>query len=178
MNIGREDCGNGTEVSGLPEYFGCLSKKLLTCHINIWLYDDMTNVVKIMKLLSDATRLRVLMLLTKRELCVCQIMGVLGISQPLVSRNLHLLDEAGFLRERKEGKLVFYSLSKDMDQANRSIVSLLKGLLKSDSILARDLTSLGECEEFQKKTGKCDMKTFSDFMKKKRKKIARETTGE
>jgi ArsR family transcriptional regulator, arsenate/arsenite/antimonite-responsive transcriptional repressor len=138
----------------------------------------MTNVVKIMKLLSDTTRLRVLMLLTKRELCVCQIMGVLGISQPLVSRNLHLLNEAGFLKERKEGKLVFYSLSRDMEPANRSLVRLLKGLLESDRILARDLKSLGECEEFQKKTGKCDMKTFSDFMKKKRKKIARETAGE
>lgn len=137
----------------------------------------MTEVARIMKLLSDSTRLRILMLLTKRELCVCQIMGVLGISQPLVSRNLHLLNEAGFLRERKEGKLVFYSLSRDMKQANRSMVRLLKGLLKSDSILAGDLKSLGECEEFQKKTGKCDMKTFSDFMKKKRKKILRETAG-
>jgi ArsR family transcriptional regulator, arsenate/arsenite/antimonite-responsive transcriptional repressor len=153
-------------------------KNTLTCHINIWLYEKMTNLAKVMKLLSDATRLRVLMLLTKRELCVCQIMGVLGISQPLVSRNLHLLQEAGFLRERKEGKLVFYSLKKDMKPVNRSIVRLLKGHLKSDSILAGDLKSLGECEEFQKKTGKCDMKTFSDFMKKKRRKIAREMAGE
>jgi ArsR family transcriptional regulator len=138
----------------------------------------MTNVAKIMKLLSDATRLRILMLLTKRELCVCQIMGVLGISQPLVSRNLHLLQGAGFLKERKEGKLVFYSLSKDMEPVNLRIVRLLKGLLESDRILARDLKSLGECEEFRKKTGKCDMKTFSDFMKKRRKKIAREMAQE
>ncbi|MEJ2695442.1 MAG: metalloregulator ArsR/SmtB family transcription factor [Candidatus Sulfobium sp.] len=126
---------------------------------------------------TDATRLRILMLLTKRELCVCQIMGVLGVSQPLVSRNLHLLYEAGFLRERKEGKLVYYSLDKDMGPVNRRIVRLLKALLESDRILARDLKSLGECEEFQKKTGKCDMKTFSDFMKKKRKKVAREMAG-
>ena len=118
------------------------------------------------------------MLLAKRELCVCQIMGVLGISQPLVSRNLHMLQEAGFLRERKEGKLVFYSLIKDMEPANRSIIRLLKGLLKSDSILTRDLKSLGECELFQKKTGKCDMKTFSEFMKKKRKRIAREMAAQ
>lgn len=136
----------------------------------------MTDVANIMKLLSDATRLRVLMLLTKRELCVCQIMGVLGVSQPLVSRNLHLLQQAGFLQERKEGKLVFYCLNKEMEPAKRKVVGLLKGLLKSDSILASDLMSLGECEEFQKKTGKCDMKTFSEFMKKKRKKIAREMT--
>ena len=62
----------------------------------------MKKVEKIMKLLSDNTRLRILMLLTRRELCVCQIMGVLGVSQPLVSRNLKLLGDAGFL-SRTEG---------------------------------------------------------------------------
>jgi len=128
----------------------------------------MKEVEKIMKLLSDNTSLRILMLLTKRELCVCQIMGVLGVSQPLVSRNLKLLGDAGFLEERKEGKLVFYSMKKKMDVLNRRLVELLKETLKGDRILSDDLRSLGECEEFQKKTGKCDMKTFSDYMSKSR----------
>ncbi len=123
-----------------------------------------------MKLLSDPGRLRILMVLTRRELCVCQIMGVLGISQPLVSRNLTLLRTAGFLEERKVGKLVFYSLNKDMDRIHRKIIATLREALKSDSILTNDLRSLRDCEEFQKKTGKCDMRTFADFMKKKKKK--------
>ena len=100
-------------------------------------------------------------------MCVCQIMGVLGISQPLVSRNLTLLRGSGFLSERKEGKLVFYSLNKRMSPVNRKIVALLKEALMSDRILADDLKSLKDCEEFRKKTGRCDMKTFSDFMKKR-----------
>jgi ArsR family transcriptional regulator len=124
----------------------------------------MKKLVNIMKLLSDKTRLRILMLLTRRELCVCQIMGVLGISQPLVSRNLKLVSDAGFLDERKEGKLVFYSLNKSLDDLNERMIELLKDTLKGDSILADDLSSLRECEEFQKKTGKCDMKTFSEYM--------------
>ena len=128
----------------------------------------MKKVEKIMKLLSDNTRLRILMLLTKKELCVCQIMGVLGISQPLVSRNLKLLGEAAFLTERKDGKLVFYSMKKKMDVLNSRLVELLKETLKNDRILADDLRSLRECEEFRKKTGKCDMKTFSDYMSKSR----------
>ena len=128
----------------------------------------MKKVEKIMKLLSDNTRLRILMLLTRRELCVCQIMGVLGVSQPLVSRNLKLLGDAGFLEERKEGKLVFYSMKKKMDVLNRRLVELLKETLKGDRILSDDLRSFGECEEFQKKTGKCDMKTFSDYLSKSR----------
>ncbi len=129
----------------------------------------MKNIAKTMKLLSDPARLRILMVLSKRELCVCQIMGVLGISQPLVSRNLALLHDAGFLGERKDGKLVFYSIKKEMAPINKKIVGVLREGMKSDNILAGDLRSLIDCEEFQRRTGKCDMKTFSDFMKRKRK---------
>lgn len=128
----------------------------------------MKKMEKIMKLLSDNTRLRILMLLTGRELCVCQVMGVLGISQPLVSRNLKLLGDAGFLEERKEGKLVFYSMKNKMDALNARMIELLKDALKGDRILSEDLRSLRDCEEFQKKTGKCDMKTFSEYMSKSR----------
>ena len=138
-------------------------------HINVWLYDDMKKIEKLMKLLSDNNRLRVLMLLIKKELCVCQVMGVLGVSQPLVSRNLKLLSDAGFLEERKEGKLVYYSMKKKMDVLNSRLVELLKETLKGDKILTEDLKSLRDCEEFQKNTGKCDMKTFSDYMSKSRK---------
>ena len=128
----------------------------------------MKNAVKAMKLLSDPARLRILMILRKRELCVCQIMGVLGISQPLVSRNLNLLNGAGLLDERKEGKLVFYSLKEEISPIYRSVITVLRKALKSDSILKGDLMALSDCREFQKKTGRCDMKTFSEFMKKKK----------
>ena len=137
-------------------------------HINVWLYVDMKKLEKIMKLLSDNTRLRILMLLTRRELCVCQVMGVLGISQPLVSRNLKLLFDSGFLEERKEGKLVFYSMKKRMDDLHARMIGLLKDTLKGDRILSEDLRSLRDCEEIQKKTGKCDMKTFSEYASKSR----------
>jgi ArsR family transcriptional regulator len=110
----------------------------------------MKKVEKIMKLLSDNTRLRILMLLTRKELCVCQIMGVLGVSQPLVSRNLKLLDDAGFLAERKEGKLVFYSMKKKMDVLNSRMVELLKETLKGDRILSEDLRSLRNARNFRK----------------------------
>jgi ArsR family transcriptional regulator len=123
----------------------------------------------IMRLLSDPARLRILMVLTKKELCVCQLMGILGISQPLVSRNLTLLNGAGFLHERKKGKLVFYSLNGELDPLRTKIVSLLKEVLKSDRILAEDLRSVRECETFQKRTGKCDMRTLSEFMKTRKK---------
>ena len=107
------------------------------------------------------------MLIARRELCVCQIMGVLGISQPLVSRNLAMLSSAGLLKERKEGKLVFYSLSEKMSVRNRKVIDVIRELADDDATLRRDLGSLQDCEEFQKKAGKCDMKTFRDFIAKK-----------
>ncbi len=129
----------------------------------------MKNMAGVMKLLSDPSRLRILMLLSRRELCVCQIMGVLGISQPLVSRNLNLLSGAGFLEERRKGKMVFYSLKKDLPEVSGKVIGLLLDVLSSDKILAGDIRSLRDCEEYQKRTGKCDMKTLTDFMAKKKK---------
>jgi hypothetical protein len=51
--------------------------------------------------------------------------------------------------------------------------AILKEAVGNDRILAVDLQSLDDCEEFQKKTGKCDMRTFAEFMKKLRKGVKR-----
>ncbi|HBG91924.1 MAG: hypothetical protein A3J81_00510 [Nitrospirae bacterium RIFOXYB2_FULL_43_5] len=128
----------------------------------------MKYVVNIFGLLSDETRVRILLLLQRKELCVCQIMGVLGISQPLVSRNLSLLSNADFLSERREGKMIFYSIKKNMQPAWARILKILKEELRSDVTFKADLKSLSDCHEFQKKTGKCDMETFLKFMDKKK----------
>jgi ArsR family transcriptional regulator len=138
----------------------------------------MKNTALIVKLVSDVTRLRILMVLAKKELCVCQIMGVLGVSQSLVSKNLQLLTAAGFLAERKEGKLVYYSSRKDMPALQRGLMHVLRDDLKDNTMLSMDILSLKDCEEFQKKAGTCDMKTFRAFMKRKNKGktgIAKET---
>src|SRR5208282_6737131 len=95
----------------------------------------MHEVLDIVKLLSDESRLRILLLLTKKELCVCQIMGVLNMSQPLVSRNLSLLLKAGFLKGRREGKLMFYKIKKVLPGKHQQFLALLHELLKDDTTL-------------------------------------------
>lgn len=130
----------------------------------------MKSTLRILKLLSDETRLRILMILIKRELCVCQIMAILGISQPLVSRNLALLDDAGLLSERKEGKLVFYSIRKDLPPFVKRLIRSIREELKDDETLKFDSETLLDCHEYQEKVGKCDMKTFLSFMEQRRKK--------
>jgi len=110
------------------------------------------------------------MLLNKKELSVCQVMGITGSSQSLTSRNLSLLYRGGFLDERRAGKLRFYSISKDLPVDNKAVLGLLQTMVKSDKRYHEDLLTLKECTAFQEKIGKCDMKTLQEFMRIKQKK--------
>ena len=63
------------------------------------------------KALADGTRLRILKLLEVREMCVCEIMVALDLTQPTASHHLGILENAGLVKSRKEGKWVFYNQS-------------------------------------------------------------------
>jgi ArsR family transcriptional regulator len=64
-----------------------------------------------MKALSDSNRVRLLKLLQKRDMCVCEIQAVLKIAQPTVSKHLKSLDQAGLVKRKKQGLWVNCSLS-------------------------------------------------------------------
>jgi ArsR family transcriptional regulator len=66
---------------------------------------------KVFKALSDETRLRILGLLAVREMCVCEVMVALDLTQPTASHHLRILENVGLVKDRKEGKWVFYGLS-------------------------------------------------------------------
>jgi len=75
------------------------------------------------KALADETRLRILKLLEVREMCVCEVMVALDLTQPTASHHLGLLESAEFVKSRKEGKWVFYKIEnpdliKKMHQLN------------------------------------------------------------
>ena len=67
---------------------------------------------KVFKALSDPIRLRILCLLSSREMCVCEVMVALGLTQPTASHHLRILENVGLVKDRKEGKWVFYSMGK------------------------------------------------------------------
>lgn len=62
------------------------------------------------KALADETRLRILKLLERREMCVCEVMVALGLTQPTASHHLGILENAGLVKKRKDGKWVFYRI--------------------------------------------------------------------
>jgi ArsR family transcriptional regulator len=63
---------------------------------------------EIFKALADPIRLKVLKLLDVRELCVCEIMAAFNLTQPTASHHLNILERAGLIKSRKEGRWVFY----------------------------------------------------------------------
>ena len=99
----------------------------------------MQDLIKTMKALSDETRLRILKVLLERACCVCEIMQALDISQSRASRNLGILQDAGFLKARRDGAWIVYSV--DWQAANRyttSLAKLLKDSPISGGVLAQD----------------------------------------
>ena len=75
---------------------------------------------RLFKALADKTRLKILMLLDIREMCVCEIMVALDLTQPTASHHLGILERVGLVKDRREGKWVFYSLK------NKRITKLMK----------------------------------------------------
>ena len=86
----------------------------------------MKQFIKIMKALSDPNRVKILKLLQQRTMCVCEIHFVLAISQPAVSNHMKILSEVGFVKSKKEGLWVNYSLSEG--EANTCCASMLDNL--------------------------------------------------
>ncbi|NLV17204.1 MAG: winged helix-turn-helix transcriptional regulator [Syntrophomonadaceae bacterium] len=65
------------------------------------------------KILGDPTRVKILFALLKRELCVCDIAAVIGASESAVSHQLRLLRTHKLVKNRREGKVLYYSLADD-----------------------------------------------------------------
>lgn len=62
------------------------------------------------KVLGDSTRVKILQLLSVKEMCVCDISIVLGMTQSAISHQLSTLRHASLVKNRKDGKVAYYSL--------------------------------------------------------------------
>jgi ArsR family transcriptional regulator len=102
----------------------------------------MKKYIKIFSALSDQTRLRIYMLLTEGELCVCELTCALDMEQSRISHSLKILKEAGLIYSRRVGKWMFYSLSSN--QKYLWISSRIKENLKT---LKEDKKRLKQCRD-------------------------------
>ncbi len=97
----------------------------------------MQKLVTIAKVLSDATRIRMLKLLLEKDICVCEMGEIFNLSLSQISRNCKFLMEAGFLKRWREGKCIVYIA--DRDSPNQHCQTILNMIAESfnDSQLTR-----------------------------------------
>ena len=114
----------------------------------------MEKLPEILKALSDETRLRIVNLLYERELCVCDVMETLQISQAKASRHLIYLKNAGLVKDRKHAQWAYYSLTKD--ERLKFIDSLVYDNLRNLDSYGADLKNLREWLENKAKQCECN----------------------
>lgn len=73
----------------------------------------MKDIVKIFKALADPTRLRIMLLLRRRELCVCELMYILEMEQSRVSHHMRVLRDAGVAEDVREGRWIIYRVPEE-----------------------------------------------------------------
>ena len=112
----------------------------------------MEKLIDVLKALSDETRLRILNLLYEKELCVCDIMETLQISQTKASRHLIYLKNAGLVKDRKHAQWAYYSM--DKAESMKFIDSLVFDNLRGLELYKKDLENLEEW--LDKKNIQCD----------------------
>lgn len=91
---------------------------------------NVVTLASIFRAMSDETRLRILYLLKKRPLCVCEIMGALDITQTKTSRHLIYLKNAGLLDASKEDRWMVYRIRDDLLKELRKLVDETVELLE------------------------------------------------
>jgi len=93
---------------------------------------------KVVKGSADSNRIRIINMLRKKKLCVCEIAAVLEITQPSVSRHLKKLKTAGFIEKENEGLWTNYYLYPKNIYA-KNFINNLDSWISDDEIFTRDM---------------------------------------
>lgn len=102
--------------------------------------------LNILKALGDENRLRIVNVLLGKELCVCEVEGILSMTQSNISRHLSKLTSSGVTKYRKDAKYIYYSLDEDTLQKHPFITEAIKDL-KDEKRYQEDLERLDSYRE-------------------------------
>lgn len=80
---------------------------------NIPKEETLYDLADLFKVLGDSTRVKILCALFQAEMCVCDIAALLGMTQSAISHQLRVLKQGRIVKNRKDGKVVYYSLDDD-----------------------------------------------------------------
>ena len=119
----------------------------------------MRSAPQFFRALADRTRLRIVNLLARGSLCVCDIQRILAQPQSSVSRHLALLKSAGLTVDRRDGMRTFYALAASDSRLTRAVLGAIRAHLSAEDAYRADLDELtrlrarGECHEEPKGRG-------------------------
>jgi len=99
--------------------------------------------LRITSALSDPTRVRALLALREGELCLCQLIDLLGLAPSTVSKHLSLLHDAGLVQRRKEGRWHYYRLvGRAGSPAARAALRWTLNTLRDEPVMVKDAKAL------------------------------------
>lgn len=103
----------------------------------------MNSFLAVAKALSDENRARAIMALAEGELCLCQIIELLGLSPSTVSKHMSVLQQAGLVQRRKDGRWHYYRLAdRDADPVVREAIRWAVRSLSDEKIVSADAATL------------------------------------
>lgn len=111
----------------------------------------MKELLAITKAFSDENRVRIILVLRGRELCVCQLIELLGLAPSTVSKHISILKQAGLVDLRKDGRWCFYRLADE--EPSQAVLDALEWIVGSASYSRRALDDNARMQEILK----CDL---------------------
>ena len=104
---------------------------------------QLTPFLAISRALNDETRVRILLALEAGELCLCQIVDLVGLAPSTLSKHVELLTAAGLVRRRKQGRWHYFRLAGDGVPAEvRQALDWVLAAVRKDPVIRKDATRL------------------------------------
>ncbi|XMB67952.1 metalloregulator ArsR/SmtB family transcription factor [Mycoplasmatota bacterium zrk1] len=103
----------------------------------------MENLLIFLKIISDKTRLRILLLLLEREMCVCELQAIMNESQPKISKHLAKLKSLNLISDRRAEKYIYYSTS-ITNPLYKELINIIKNNHNDYPLLKIDIGKIDE----------------------------------
>lgn len=120
----------------------------------------MRELMLVLKAVADKNRMRILKMLEKKNMCVCELAAVLGIKQPSVSKHLVILKNAGLIQDERNSQWIDYKLCREIVNLYAPVMlKQLEAWVNDDPCVKRDrkksasLCRLEICKKIKRRNG-------------------------
>ncbi len=109
----------------------------------------MRDKIELFKVMSDPNRVRILMMLLEKPLCVCEITAILGLTAATVSNHLSYLRREGFVEDEREGKWVNYRIARNIENPIiHKLIELLPAWFANEKQIQEDIEKLKNVDRY------------------------------